>query len=189
MIKGDSITPGFRFFWTAARSLVHWPKLSGLIIHIYIFMAQSHESSSSPRLTILIVDDDTAITTLYGTFLQERGYTVLKAHDPVEALQICKMHRGPIHFLLVDIVLTSGKLSLRSDNTQRPTMQGIALTRKLLALRPELQVIMCSGQPEEELNTLNVFKEKWPFLKKPFSSQTLMRMIQQIVDRQRPSTG
>ncbi len=152
-------------------------------------MAQSSQPQSSPRQTILIVDDDTSITTLYGTFLEERGFSVLMAHDPMEAQQICKKHRGPIHFLLVDIVLTSGKLSLRSDNTQRPTMQGIALTRKLLALRPQLQVIMCSGQPEEDLNAMSVFKEKWPFLKKPFSSHTLMRMIQEIMDRQRPHTG
>lgn len=142
---------------------------------------EQHSFESQKRPTILLVDDDTSVIALYGNFLQEKGFTVLKAHDAGEALQICKMHRGSIHLLLVDIVLTSRNLKLRTDNTQRPTMQGIGLTRKLLALRPQLQVIMWSGQPEEDLNTLHVFKENWPFLRKPFSEQTLLRTIREVL--------
>lgn len=129
--------------------------------------------------TILLVDDDLVTLTMCSDCLQEAGYVVLRAKSSEEALHICKQYAGPIHLLLTDVVLAPQKLRLRRGRQQQRTMSGIQLMHQVLAARPQIHVIFMSGHSEEILESLYLFKRGDPFLKKPFSLETLVRLVRE----------
>jgi len=83
---------------------------------------------------ILFVDDETTIAIILERILERLGYIVTIFTNSVEALEAYK--NNPENF---DLVIT--------DMTM-PEMSGIELTRKLLTLRPNLPVILCTGFSE-----------------------------------------
>ncbi len=71
----------------------------------------TQSTGASDKQTILLVEDDSSILSLFSADLEEQGYHVLRATTSQEAIQICKRHAGPIHLLLTDILLpTNGAL-------------------------------------------------------------------------------
>jgi CheY-like chemotaxis protein len=83
---------------------------------------------------ILFVDDEQMLVTVAQQSLGRLGYEVVSRTSPVEALELFKAK--PNYF---DIVIT--------DQTM-PVMTGDLLARKLLAIRPDLPIIICTGYSE-----------------------------------------
>src|SRR5438270_11484770 len=92
---------------------------------------------SRPIRTILIVDDHEMVLRVLHNYLEKRGYNLLEARDGEEALLIAECYPATIHVLVTDLVMAP--------------MNGRELVRRLLPLRPEMQVIMMSGFPDEIL--------------------------------------
>ncbi|MBI5440922.1 MAG: PAS domain S-box protein [Deltaproteobacteria bacterium] len=80
---------------------------------------------------ILFVDDEPMLTALWTHALCAHGYDVTAARSGAEALAL--FEAAPDRF---DVVVT--------DQTM-PGMTGEALARRLLALRPDLPLILCTG--------------------------------------------
>src|SRR5690349_19312635 len=57
------------------------------------------------RETVLLVEDDERVRTSVEQVLAQCGYQVLVAANGGEALSLVRRHRGPIHLLLVDLVM------------------------------------------------------------------------------------
>ena len=81
--------------------------------------------------TILLVEDDEALREFAAIVLTQSGYTVLAAECPDKAIDIARKHEGQIHLLLTDVIM--------------PGMNGQALARDLVAIRPEIRVVYMSG--------------------------------------------
>jgi PAS domain S-box-containing protein len=98
---------------------------------------KSENTNQSPmgKGNILFVDDEINIVESYGELLTNFGYTVTGVTSSHNALKI--FSEDPSRF---DLVLT--------DYTM-PKMTGIQLAEKLLGIRPDLPVILCSGYTEE----------------------------------------
>jgi DNA-binding NtrC family response regulator len=143
---------------------------------------QAFPAVESP--TILLVDDDPSILNLCSQCLIEEGFTVLRAATGPEALQICKQYPGPIDLLITDLVLAPPRLQLRSSKVQQPSMNGVQLMQQVLALRQHAKVILMSGHTDEALESLYIMKQGLPFLRKPFSITTLVRMAREALDVQ-----
>ncbi len=137
----------------------------------------------SGKQTILLVEDDSSILSLFSVDLEEQGYHVLRATTSQEAIQICKRHAGPIHLLLTDILLpTNGALQFSTDKIQKKPMHGMELMRHIVGLRPQIRVILMSGQSVEGLKAFYVVNEgKKPFLWKPISTETLVRTVREVL--------
>src|SRR5882762_1827030 len=88
-----------------------------------------------PVCTILLVDDQEMVLRALHNYLEKKGYNLLEARDEEEALLIAECYPATIQVLATDLV------------TAR--MNGRGLVRRLLPLRPEMQVIMMSGYPDE----------------------------------------
>lgn len=129
---------------------------------------------------ILLVDDEPIVLSLLTTGLQQAGYQVVSAQSAEEALNRAK-RLGRIDVLASDVVLP-GHMRIAKDHFQKPVMHGIALMRKLVSLQPGLRVILFSGQPEELILSLGGIPEGTVFLRKPFSSDALVRRIQQVLE-------
>jgi len=83
---------------------------------------------------IMFVDDEEVLTNIAQRSLSSLGYTITVACSASEAIEIFK--KNPEQF---DLVITD--LSM-------PEMNGIDLSKRLQELRPEIPVILCSGNKE-----------------------------------------
>jgi len=94
-------------------------------------------SADLPRGTerILLVDDEKAAVIAIQPILERLGYRVLAKTDSLEALELFR--EAPDGF---DLVIT--------DQTM-PHMTGKALAKELMAIRPEIPIILCTGFSEQ----------------------------------------
>jgi two-component system cell cycle sensor histidine kinase/response regulator CckA len=127
-------------------------------------------ASASTSATILIAEDERSILNLIATALASEGYHLLKAASGVDALKIVAAHDQPL-----DLVLTDAKM---------PGMSGLELARTLLATRPDLPVIVMSG----DTHTLTGMEAGGPaisILQKPFTAKELRSRVRDALNRPR----
>ena len=135
--------------------------------------------SSSP--TILVVDDEAAITKLCKTILQQAGFSVLDADGSSEALKICTQHKGSIDLLLTDLILPPPGFQLASSTNQFPHVHGHELAVRALHIRKDLRIILMSGNVDHDLAGYGIRRGNLPFLPKPFEHQALLALVQQTL--------
>jgi len=128
----------------------------------------------SPRgeETILLVEDEGDVRELAREILEKSGYAVLEAANGPDALRIAARHEGVIHLLLTDVVM--------------PQMSGRELARRLVRKRPEVRVLYTSGYIDENMIRRSVVDEDTALLKKPFSSDALVRRVREVLDGRPP---
>jgi len=108
---------------------------------------------------VLVVDDDKILLQSFEAILRRRDYSPIAAFSPLEALKKSRDFRGDIHLLLTDVTM--------------PEMDGFTLARQILAERPQIRILMMSG------NT-NV-STRLPLLRKPFSMHELLEQIAKVI--------
>jgi two-component system, cell cycle sensor histidine kinase and response regulator CckA len=125
-------------------------------------------SSSPPRETVLVVDDEDTVRVLEATALARLGYTVLSASDGVEAAALAAAYRGPIHLVVTDCVM--------------PRMGGRELATTLREIRPATKVLFMSGHTDDEALLEAIAQEQAAFLPKPFTPGTLAARVREVLD-------
>jgi two-component system cell cycle sensor histidine kinase/response regulator CckA len=131
----------------------------------------AHEMPDKPIQTILLVDDHELVLRALHTYLEKRGYNVLEAHDGEEALLLAECFPAMIHVLVTDLVMAR--------------MNGRELARRLMTLRPEMQVIMMSGFPDE-LMVQQELTPQIPILAKPFLPKRLLTEVENVLANPQP---
>jgi PAS domain S-box-containing protein len=117
--------------------------------------------------TLLVAEDDALVRDLLRTILSRTGYTVLEARDGVEAWEIARRHKGPIHMLVTDVVM--------------PRMGGRELANLFANLRKEAKVLFLSGYTDDAIVRHGVLEAGVEFLQKPFRPAELVRKIRTIL--------
>jgi signal transduction histidine kinase/CheY-like chemotaxis protein len=117
---------------------------------------------------ILLVDDEKQIIDIEQQILERLGYTVTPKTDSQEALK--EFAALPEKF---DLVIT--------DMTM-PKITGDQLARKLMDIKPEIPVILCTGYNEtiNEEKALAMGIDK--FIMKPIVKDDLARIIRTVLD-------
>ncbi|MBI5086134.1 MAG: response regulator [Acidobacteria bacterium] len=118
--------------------------------------------------TVLVVEDEDAVRNLAKAILTARGYRVLEAANGEQAHWEARRHEGEIHLLLTDIVM--------------PGMNGRVLSQQMLAMRPELRVVLMSGYAEDVVAHRGVLAQGVRFLQKPFTPDELAAAVRQALD-------
>ncbi|MCJ8502455.1 hybrid sensor histidine kinase/response regulator [Desulfatitalea alkaliphila] len=117
--------------------------------------------------TALIVEDEQLVMEVNRAIVEKLGYEVLEAKSGTEALAVARDHAATIDFALLDVIL--------------PDMSGNQIYPKLMAMIPNLKVIVCSGYtldgPAREI--LNAGAES--FLPKPFTVAALANTLDRIM--------
>jgi DNA-binding NtrC family response regulator len=121
--------------------------------------------SSGP--TILLVEDEDFVREVTGEVLQSAGFRVLKAREAIEATVAFRRHRHEVQLLITDVVL--------------PGQNGRDLARELRSVSADLKTLFVSGYPDNAI-TQEAGEECAVFyLPKPFSAQTLVQAVSQIL--------
>ena len=119
------------------------------------------------RETLLLVEDEEVIRRVMSEALRQYGYTVRVAADPAEAIALCEAD-GRIDLLVTDVVM--------------PLMSGPDLVRRIAALRPELPTLFVSGYTDRALIHQGLRQEGSAFLQKPFTPDTLVAKVREVLD-------
>jgi two-component system, cell cycle sensor histidine kinase and response regulator CckA len=127
---------------------------------------QDNRAASQPS-TILIVDDEAKMRAILSLWLTRHGFSVLEADCGEAALRICKESERPIHLLLVDVVM--------------PGMSGVELAPQIMALRPDIKVILMSGYRDDQIFLHAALNPNTPFFHKPFTFAALIEKVQELL--------
>jgi two-component system cell cycle sensor histidine kinase/response regulator CckA len=117
--------------------------------------------------TILLVEDDKAVRSVARVALEQRGYRVIEAAAPDEAIEVVRRADREIHLLLTDVVM--------------PGMSGPDLAREIQALRPGVCVLFMSGYVDDAV-TRHGLQASDAFLAKPFTPRGLALRVRERLD-------
>jgi len=118
--------------------------------------------------TILLVEDDDMVRTLVRETMENSGYRVLEASDPLEARARAANCRSAIQLLITDVVM--------------PKSSGPELAKELLGIFPGLKVLYMSGYTERTLLKRGVRSTEGAFLPKPFSPAELTAKVREVLE-------
>lgn len=125
--------------------------------------------ASRGRELVLLVEDDATVAEMTARCLERLGYEVASCDDPLFALQVFEEEPA-----VWDIVVT--------DQTM-PGLSGEELARCILARRPDLPIVLCTGfsetVTEESAKAIGIAA----FLGKPVDPNKLAGTVRAILDR------
>jgi len=116
---------------------------------------------------IVLVDDEKHLVDITNRMLTNWGYTVISFTDSEQALIWMQSHTDGFDILVTDMTM--------------PDVTGADLARKLLALRPELPIVLCTGFSEilskEQAAELGI----QAYLLKPVTKQQLAETLHRVL--------
>jgi PAS domain S-box-containing protein len=83
---------------------------------------------------ILVIDDEPPVANMEKKILERLGYEVAASTNPLEALQTFQAKPDQYDLVVTDMTM--------------PEMMGDELARKLLGIRPDISIILCTGFSE-----------------------------------------
>ena len=101
--------------------------------------------------------------------LREAGYDVLMAASGEQAIRMSDERSAEISLLLTDVVM--------------PRTSGTELRETLTRSRPHLKVLHMSGYLEDDLRTRVKSNYETQFIQKPFTRESLIRTVGEILHR------
>ncbi len=152
----------------------------GTTFHVYLPVIEENEISEAeqdiihniPRGNgerILFVDDEIVIANMMEQILIDLGYLVTVFTSSTKALSAYENDPENIDLLITDMTM--------------PEMTGVDLSRKILALHPDLPIILCTGfsetVDEEKAKSIGISE----YVKKPIDKHTLAKAIRAVLKR------
>jgi len=129
--------------------------------------SESDTTLEEMRLHVLYVDDEPQIVDSMRRVLERFGFDVSGFTSSTAALQSFQRDPAGYDFLVTDFTM--------------PELNGVELAEAIVALRPGLPVILCSGFGDSlEKNLNDAPKSIRTFLKKPISARTLAAEIRRL---------
>ncbi len=132
-----------------------------------------HAAPGRGSETILLVEDEQAVRNVATRILTNQGYSVLAACDGEEAMAVAETAGGTIDLVLTDVVM--------------PDIGGPELVARLMTKWPQLKAIFMSGYAEGDKVRDRMADSEVSFLQKPFSADSLVLMVREVLDQVRGS--
>ena len=117
---------------------------------------------------VLFIDDEKSIARMYKTILSRLGYRVTAETNPLQALR--RFEAAPDDF---DLVVS---------DISMPDMSGDKLAKKLLEIRPDLPIIVCTGYSETISEKRAAEMGIRGFLMKPVDKAEMASLAREVLD-------
>jgi len=114
--------------------------------------------------TILVVDKDEAVLKTVVTLLEHANFRVFSARGGADAIRLAKEAQGEINLLISAVDL--------------PQMSGPDLGNALKKTRPDIHVMLMSGQENGNLLVLNY---GWAYIQKHVVAAKLVQMVTAVL--------
>jgi DNA-binding NtrC family response regulator len=114
---------------------------------------------------VLVVDDEPTIVRMATTALALGGYRAIVAENGVAGLECYRSAADGICLVLADVIM--------------PMLNGIDMVQQIVEDRPETKVLLMSGYSDDVID--QQARKKFPFIRKPFLPEDLIRKIHSIL--------
>jgi CheY-like chemotaxis protein len=121
--------------------------------------------------TILVAEDEPAISVYISRILKKVGYTVLTAADGEQAVDLFRSQGDAISLVLLDMIM--------------PKRTGRSACEAIRALRPEVPVIFLSGYDPADSQVAFLRNQDLELLQKPINREQLLRTVRRLLDTRR----
>jgi PAS domain S-box-containing protein len=118
--------------------------------------------------TILLVEDEPSILRMTRMMLEKKGYTVIPAISPAEAMEKAKNHSGTIDLLMTDVIM--------------PEMNGKDLAGKIIILHPGIKLLFMSGYTADIIGHQKIMEAGSAFIQKPFSMADMTEKVRELLN-------
>ncbi len=133
---------------------------------------QETEALPTGNERVLLVDDETAMAEMEREMLESLGYKVTARTNSVEAFEVFSAQPDQFDLVITDMTM--------------PLMTGAELSRKILKLRPNMPIVLCTGFSEkiqeETAKSIGVRE----FLMKPIILRDIAQIIRRALDSPQP---
>ena len=116
---------------------------------------------------ILLVEDELPLLQLLEKYLKRLGYEVEAHSQALHALEAFTSTPGRYDLVIADLGI--------------PDMPGDTLLTRMLAVKPDLLYLICSGSPFFVASLPEKMRRQVVFLQKPFLPKMLSEAIEQLL--------
>ncbi len=124
---------------------------------------------------ILFIDDEPTLANLGRQVLESLGYQVTTRTDGTEALDLIKSHPDRFDLVFTDLTM--------------PKITGDRLAQQIVAIRPELPVILCSGFSNRVDECKAAALGIRAYVRKPILREQMARIIREVLKKKTPSAA
>jgi len=125
-------------------------------------LIQAAETIQWQNTTILVADDEPSVLTICRSMLENLGYNMIEADNPLKALDLAA-RKERIDLLLTDVVM--------------PDMSGKELADKILQIHPECKVLYMSGYTADIISKKGIVGNNVGIVRKPFTKAELVEEV------------
>jgi CheY-like chemotaxis protein len=119
---------------------------------------------------ILFIDDEESLINMGKQLLLSLGYTVTTRINSLEAFELFKSRPDAFDLVITDLTM--------------PNMNGDDLALKIMAIRPDIPVILCTGFStritEEKAKSMGIKA----FIMKPLIRKDIAETLRQVLDQE-----
>jgi DNA-binding NtrC family response regulator len=127
-----------------------------------------------PRETILIVDDESTLRSVFSDMMTGQGYRCIAAANAIDALQIIETNLLKFDMLVTDIKMPGG-------------LDGVGLANKMRELQPDVAILVITGYAKSQ--AMKEAKARgYRVLEKPFRQAEFEQAITEEVAKRRGRT-
>ena len=151
----------------------------GTAFHVYLPLLETgtverkiisaEEQAPTGRERILFVDDEDLIVNIAQEMLESLGYHITARTSSVEALETFRAKPDEFDLIITDMTM--------------PNMTGAELAAKLLKIRPDIPIILCTGfselMDEDRAKGMGIRQ----YLMKPVDKKDMAKAIRKALDK------
>ncbi|MEN6440668.1 MAG: response regulator [Syntrophobacter sp.] len=126
------------------------------------------ENLCPDRQRILFVDDENELVELGKEMLEALGYSVTTSTGSLDALERFRAQPDAFDLIITDMTM--------------PALNGLELARELLAIRPDLPIILCTGYSDALTGKKDKGTGIREVLMKPYAITDLVERIHKVLD-------
>ncbi|MGA3114998.1 MAG: PAS domain S-box protein [Syntrophobacteraceae bacterium] len=116
---------------------------------------------------ILFIDDEKALADMGGKMLESLGYHVTAKTDSIEALETFRSKPEEFDLVITDMTM--------------PGLTGRELAEKLMTIRPDVPIILCTGFSTQMNEKLAVEAGIRELVMKPYNIATMAQIIRRVL--------
>ncbi|MBW2081398.1 MAG: response regulator [Deltaproteobacteria bacterium] len=149
----------------------------GSTFHVYLPIAkeveehpEAREKETLPRghERILFVDDEPVLAELGKQMLERFGYEVTATASSIDALEMFRSQPDRFDLVMTDMVM--------------PKIRGDRLAKKLVEIRPDIPIIICTGRSEQMSEEKTKRIRIKALVMKPYVMKDLASIVRKVID-------
>ena len=118
--------------------------------------------------TILVAEDDPAVSKLVQEVLTRAGYSVISAWDGQDVIEKFRANKDTVKLILMDIIM--------------PKKNGKEAFSEIRKFKPDVKIIYTSGYTQDIIESRDEFDADAELIMKPVQPHDLLRKVRELLD-------